>query len=418
MDPTTADIPSLRAALGSGKLTPIEIVDAHLDRIRTTDPEIRAFVHVDEARAREAARVNRPGPLQGLPFGIKDVLDTHDMPTRQGSALFLEGRPLFDAGSVAALRRAGAIALGKTATAEFAGTAPPETTHPIDNRRTPGGSSSGSAAAVAAGMAVFALGTQTGGSILRPAAFCGVTGFKPSYGLWPISGMLPAAHSFDTVGVIARSAGDAAILHAAMMRMPEISAARTLPPVALCRTHLWDTLSSDAMAAMESAFKVLERAGATTSQALLPEGFEFLTAHRATINAFERSGNMMGFAGQKAQFRKQSRATFERGLGVSGLDYVAARRVLELARSNLDAVFGKADLLIAPVAPDIAPIGLESTGDPRLQEIWSMLHCPSITLPCGHSASSLPLGIQLIARPFDDDLLLSVAQHLEGLLPT
>lgn len=417
MNPTKATIPILRKALSSGKLTPLDLVEAHLDRISAADKDVRAFVHVDAQGARDAARARIVGPLRGLPFGIKDVLDTGDMPTEHGSALFAGGRPSFDAGCVALLRVAGAIALGKTATAELAGTAPPATMHPADRARTPGGSSSGSAAAVAAGMVVFALGTQTGGSVLRPAAFCGVSGFKPSYGLWPIAGMLPAAHSFDSVGVIARSAGDLAIIHAAIMRMPEARPHPAPARVSLCRTHLWETVSPDAIEAIEAAFRAFERAGAIAGQVSLPEGFARLTDHRAIINAFERTSNMMGFAAMKDGLRAQTRAVFERGLAISGADYIEARRALDAARANLDAVFGTADILLAPVTPDVAPVGLESTGDPRLQEIWSMLHCPSVTIPFGKGRGGLPLGVQLVARPFDDDLLLAAAEQLERLRP-
>lgn len=413
MDPTKASIPELREALASGKLSLIDLVDAHIERIKAADALVRAFVHVDEEGARAAARARNKGPLQGLPFGIKDVLDTQNMPTEHGSALFAGSQPLYDAGCVAIMRHAGAIALGKTATAELAGTAPAATTNPFEQTRTPGGSSSGSAAAVAAGMAVFALGTQTGGSVLRPAAFCGVVGFKPSYGLWPIAGMLPAAHSFDTIGSIARSAGDAAIIHAAMMRMPEPGKELLLPHVALCRTHLWNTVAPAAIDAIEAALKAFERAGAKTSEGSFSDGFATLTEHRAIINAFERTGNMMGFSGNQDAFRKQTSEVYRRGLSISGADYVRARRALDDARGNLDAIFGAADILLAPVVPDVAPLGLASTGDPRLQEIWSMLHCPSVTIPFGEGAGGLPLGVQLVARPFDDDRLLSAAQRLE-----
>lgn len=413
MDPTKATIPALRAAIVAGKLTPAAVLEAHLDRIRERDGEIRAFVHVDARQARKAALSRPEGPLLGIPFAIKDVLDTHDMPTEQGSEIFSGNRPRFDAGAVARLRQAGGIAMGKTATAEFAGTAPPATTHPDDPARTPGGSSSGSAAAVASGMTVFALGTQTGGSVLRPAAFCGVVGFKPSFGLWPVAGMLPAAHSFDTVGVIARSAGDAAIIHAAMMRTAEPDAPLNLPHVALCRTPLWDVVSDAVAGIVDAAMRAFGEAGAKTTEAALPEGFSDLTRHRALINAFERTGNMEGLATHKKGFRHESRVVYDKGREIDGTEYIAARRALEGARSNLERIFGSADVLLAPVVPDAAPKGLDSTGDPRLQEIWSMLHCPSITVPFGKGDGGLPLGVQLVTRPFEDDRLLSAARQLE-----
>ena len=214
MDPTQADIATLRTEIATGRLTIPAVIEAHLDRIAVRDGAIGAFVHVAADSALKEAAAGAQGRLAGIPFGVKDVLDTANMPTEHGSALYSGHVPPFDAGSVARLRRAGAIVLGKTATAEFAGTAAPATCHPMDSGRTPGGSSSGSAAAVAAGMATFALGTQTGGSVLRPAAFCGVAGFKPTHGAWPVSGMLPAAHGFDAVGAIARSADDLAEIHA------------------------------------------------------------------------------------------------------------------------------------------------------------------------------------------------------------
>lgn len=417
MDPTKATIPSLRAALASGNLTPSALIEAHLNRIGETNEALRAFVHVDTEGARIAAMSAPDGPLRGIPFAIKDVLDTHDMPTEHGSDIFSGARPRFDSGVVALMRRAGAIALGKTATAEFAGTAPPKTTHPIDPARTPGGSSSGSAAAVASCLAVFALGTQTGGSVLRPAAFCGVTGFKPSFGLWPVAGMLPAAHSFDTIGVIARSAEDVGIIHAAMMRMPEPGAPGGMPHVALCRTHLWETVSDAAAETVNAAMRVLAGIGTTTTEADFPKEFSELTRHRAIINAFERTGNMEGLAAAKHGFRQQSRKVYEQGRDIDGGAYISARRALEAARVNLDAIFGPADILLAPVVPDVAPVGLDNTGDPRLQEIWSMLHCPTITLPFGQGQGGLPLGVQLVARPFDDDLLLVAARQLERLRP-
>ncbi|WP_158969466.1 amidase [Chachezhania sediminis] len=415
MDVTQADIATLRTEIGSGRLSVPQVVEAHLDRIAALDAGIGAYVHVDADGARQAALARPAGPLAGIPFGVKDVLDTADMPTEQGSTLYSDYQPPFDAGSVARLRHAGGIVLGKTATAEFAGTAPAATCHPKDPSRTPGGSSSGSAAAVAAGMATFALGTQTGGSVMRPAAFCGVAGFKPTFGSWPISGMLPAAHGFDTVGVIARSANDLAEVHAAMMRLPVPSAPETVPSVGLCRTHLWDTVSEEAARVVEAAAQAFSRAGARVADVPLPQEFAALTAHRRLVNAFERAANMEGWAGAIGSARTESQEVFSRGLTVDGASYIAAAAALDRARADLDALFGDHAILLTAVTPGVAPVGLGSTGDPRLQELWSTLRCPAVTVTFGTGTGGLPLGVQLVARPWSDLQLLDAARWLETL---
>lgn len=415
MDPTQADIATLRAGYASGELTIPAVIEAHLDRIAAKDPGLGAYVHVAADAARRAAEAGPKGQLAGIPFAVKDVLDTGDMPTEQGSVLYTGHVPLYDAGSVARLRHAGGIVLGKTATAEFAGTAPAATCHPMDPGRTPGGSSSGSAAAVAAGMATFALGTQTGGSVLRPAAFCGVAGFKPTYGAWPIAGMLPAAHGFDTVGVIARSASDLAEIHAAMMNLPLPIEPGALPSVGLCRTHLWDTVSDEAAATIEAAARAFANAGAVVTDRPLPEGFSDLTAHRKVVNAFERAGNMEGWAHVIDRARPESQEVYARGQAVDGASYARSAAALDTARARIGELFGDCDVLLTAVTPGAAPEGLDSTGDPRLQELWSTLRCPAVTVTFGTDKSGLPLGIQLVARPWADMVLLDAARHAEQL---
>lgn len=415
MDWLNSSIATLRKALDAGRVTQGALVEAHLARIAERDGEIGAYVHVDADGARAAATAPVAGLLGGIPFGVKDVLDVAGMPCEQGSVIYKGHVPPFDAGSVAMLKQQGAIVLGKTATAEFAGTAPAATVNPLDTARTPGGSSSGSGAAVAAGMAVFALGTQTGGSVLRPAAFCGVAGFKPTFGAWPVSGMLPAAQSFDTVGAIARSAEDLAWVHAAMMRLPAPGATGDLPVIGLCRTHLWDTLSELSAGAVEAARGLLSRAGAQVIDLPLAPGFADLTQHRAIVNAFERSGNTACFAAELDRIRPESREVFSRGESIDGETYLVSRRALDVARAAVDTFFGEAGVLLTATVPDVAPTGLEKTGDPRLQELWSTLRCPSIAVPFGHAPSGLPLSVQLVARPNEDALLLDVARQLEAL---
>lgn len=415
MDWFNSGIAVLRSALDAGQVTAEALVEAHLDRIACFDGDLHAYVHVDFEGARRVAKAPSLGILSGIPFGVKDVLDVAGMPCEHGSALYHGHVPPFDAGCVALLKQQGAIVLGKTATAEFAGTAPAATVNPLDPTRSPGGSSSGSGAAVAAGMAVFALGTQTGGSVLRPAAFCGVAGFKPTFGAWPVAGMLPAAHSFDTVGAIARSADDLAWVHAAIMRLQAPSPPNALPVVGLYRTHLWETVSTESAEAFDHAEQVIFQAGGKVIDLPLAAGIAELTQHRVVVNAFERCGNTACYNGDLDRIRSETREVMALGGAVDGEAYLHSRRALDAARASLGALFGEADVLLTPVVPDVAPEGLGWTGDPRLQELWSTLRCPAIAVPFGHAPSGLPLSVQLVARPNEDALLLDAARQLEAL---
>ncbi|MCR8549223.1 amidase [Salipiger sp. P9] len=412
---TGLSLRDMRQGLDRGDFSARDLVEAHLARIAEADGALGAFVHTDPGGARQAA-ASVGGPLGGIPFAIKDVLDTADMPTEMGSKIYRGHQPRFDAGCVALARAAGAIALGKTATAEFAGTAPAATVNPWNPAHTPGGSSSGSAAAVAARMAAFAFGTQTGGSVLRPAAFCGIAGFKPTQGVYPISGMLAAAHSFDTVGLFARDTADIAIVHAALTNGTTARTAQAADlKIGLCRTHLWDTVDTPARDALAGAAAALTAAGAALSDLTLPDGFSELTQHRAVVNAFERHGNMAGESVASDRFQPKSRAVAEKGADITADAYLAARRELDRWRVETASIFAGTDLILAPVTPGEAPEGIESTGDPRLQEIWTMLQFPSVSVPWGRGPSGLPLGVQLIAPRFDDARLLSGARLLEEL---
>lgn len=414
---TGLSLRDMRQGLDRGDFSAHDLVEAHLARIADADEALGAFVHTDPGGALRAA-ASASGPLGGIPFAIKDVFDTAAMPTEMGSEAYRGHRPRFDAGCVALARAAGAIPLGKTATAEFAGTAPAATVNPWNPAHTPGGSSSGAAAAVAARMAAFAFGTQTGGSVLRPAAFCGIAGFKPTLGLYPVSGMLAAAHSFDTVGLLARAAADIALVHATLTN--GTVAAKADPStlkIGLCRTHLWDTVSPPARDALAGAAAALSRAGAELSDLALPEGFAGLTDHRAVVNAFERHGNLAGEAVARDLFQPKSREVADKGAHITAETYLAARRELDRWRAETASIFGGNDLILAPVTPGEAPEGLDSTGDPRLQEIWTMLQFPAISVPWGRGPSGLPLGVQLIAPRFEDAGLLSGARLLEALRP-
>ncbi|MDE4175407.1 amidase [Phaeobacter sp. PT47_59] len=416
-EPNFLSMVEISQAVREGTLTPTEVIEACLARIQTRDPVIRAWTSLDHDNIRPGASEGR---LAGVPFGVKDVIDCTGLPTEMGSDSYKGNKPRYDAGCVGLARAAGAIPLGKTATAEFAGTQHPQTCNPLSNRHTPGGSSSGSAAAVADFMVPFAFGTQTGGSVLRPAAFCGVVGFKPSFGAYPISGMKPAAHSFDTVGTITRSVADVALLHAVLMNSDVMPPTVTPPRIGLFRSHLWDTVTPSAADALERSASLLSKAGAHVKEVALPDGFATITEHRATINAFERARDLAGeWNDARDLMGSEIRATCERGFTISGSNYFAAREAVEAFRAQASTkLFTGVDLLLTPTTPGEAPEGLNWAGDPRLQELWTMLHLPSLSLPFGRGPAGLPLGLQIVGQRFRDDHLLAAAQWIERTLAT
>jgi Asp-tRNA(Asn)/Glu-tRNA(Gln) amidotransferase A subunit family amidase len=398
--------------LAAGAFRATDVVQSCLDRIAERDGQVGAWTEI--ARGQAVAAAARPfdpaARLAGVPFGVKDVIETGDMPTQMGSRLYEGSRPRYDAGVVGQLKSDGAIVLGKTVTCEFAGTEPAETVNPLAPGHTPGGSSSGSAAAVADFMAPFALGTQTGGSVLRPAAFCGVVGFKPTYGFYSIAGMKPAAHSFDTIGLIARSVADISLVHSVLMNAQLAAAATSAPRVGLFRSHLDETVTEPAARAFGDSVRLLEMAGAKVIEVAAPAGFDTITEQRAVINAFERSRGLASeWSGDSDMMGKKTRAIVERGFPIDGERYAAARQAVESFRLVIDAAFDEVDLLVTPTAPGPAPQGKEDTGDPRLQELWTMLHMPSISIPIAGKGGALPLGFQLVGRRFEDAGLLAAA---------
>jgi amidase len=333
-----------------------------------------------------------------------------------GSPIYRGHRPPADAACVALLRRAGAVILGKTATCEFAGTAPAATTNPHNPTHTPGGSSSGSAAAVADFMVPAALGTQTGGSVLRPSSFCGVFGYKPTYNTFNKVGLKPAAESIDTIGWIARSIEDLALL-TAVLRMEEPRPLRDLsaaPRIGLCRTELWNSAQPETKAAVENAAAALGKAGAVVREVNLPESFAGLPAlARGTINHYERAACMaFEWDNHRAALSPQMRRYIEAGLNTSRADYVEAWRRVEQCRALLPKVFEDVDVLLTPCVPGEAPKGLASTGDPSMQAMWTALHTPSMTLPTHRGPNDLPVGIQLVAPRYEDDRLLDCARWI------
>ncbi len=406
--------------IAAGETTCEAVVRDCVARIAGRDGIVKAWVNFDADRAIAQARAldrgpNR-GPLHGVPVGIKDIIDTFDMPTEMGSPIYRGHRPPADAACVALLRRAGAVILGKTATCEFAGMAPAVTTNPHHAAHTPGGSSSGSAAAVADRMVPAALGTQTGGSVLRPSSYCGIFGFKPTYNSFNKAGVWPAADSIDTIGLHARSIDDVALL-SAVLRLQAPQPPRGLsgaPRVGLCRTEIWDTAQPETKAAVEGAAAALGKAGAEVREVELPAAFHGVHAMaRGTINFYERAACMaFHWDRNREKLSPQMRRYIENGQKTSREDYVAAWRRIDECRAALPAVFDNLDVLLVPCVLGEAPAGLEATGDPSMQAIWTALHTPAMTLPTHRGPNNLPVGIQLVAQRYDDDRLFACARWM------
>ena len=400
------------------RFTAKAIVRACLDRIAAREPVVHAFANVDPdlalAQARALDRGPIRGPLHGVPIGVKDVIDTADLPTEMGSPIYRGHRPACDAACVALVRAAGAVILGKTVTAEFAGMTPGPTANPHNSAHTPGGSSSGSGAAVADFMVPAAFGTQTGGSVLRPAAYCGVIGYKPTYNAFNRAGLKFAAESLDTIGLIARSLDDIELLTAVLLGAPPAAPATvaSVPIIGLCRTLLWDTAQPETVHAVEDAARRLAAAGAKVRDVALPDEFAGLrSAARETINNYERSKGMAAeWASHRDLISAKLRRCIELGLDMPYRDYVGALKLGEQCRAKLEGVFDGLDILLAPCVKGEAPLGLDATGDPSFQAIWTILHVPALTLPTHRGPNGLPVGIQLIARRHDDQRLFVCAR--------
>jgi Asp-tRNA(Asn)/Glu-tRNA(Gln) amidotransferase A subunit family amidase len=400
------------------EITAEAVVGDCLARIAAREPLLHAFAHVDPELALRQARGLDRGPvrgvLHGVPIGIKDVIDTADQPTQMGSPIYAGHRPACDAACVALLRAAGAVILGKTVTAEFAGMTAGPTVNPHNPAHTPGGSSSGSAAAVADVMLPAALGTQTGGSVLRPSAYCGVVGYKPTFGAFNRAGLKFAAESLDTIGLMARSIDDIELITSVLLgRVPgapvPLGAA---PRIGLCRTPLWDTVQPETKHAVEDAAARLAQAGAALHDVALPEDFAGLrAAARETINNYERSKCMAAeWASHRDLISAKLGRCIELGMEMPYEEYLAAMALGESCRARLAEVFEGCDILLAPCVRGEAPLGLDSTGDPGFQAIWTILHVPTLTLPTHRGPSGLPVGIQLIARRHDDQRLFACAR--------
>ena len=423
-----------------GVISSVELVEACLARFREVDADVQAWAFLDpehvlaQARGADEFRLSgRPiGALHGVPVGIKDIIDTGDMPTENGSVLHAGRTPSRDATVVAMLRGAGAIIMGKTVTTEFATRTPGKTRNPHNPAHTPGGSSSGSAAAVAAGMVPLALGSQTTGSTIRPASFCGVYGFKPTHRLIPRSGMFQLSRTVDCVGLFARANEDIALLLEQLAgwderdpdtrprpRVPYRDIAAEEPPLppmfAFVKTPLWDRVDADAR---EAFAELVDHLGARVEELALSELTNEAFAWHAAISGAEMAVSLSrewerGRDGLSASIR----ARIERGRSVHAHEYLRAlARIPELNASFTELFEQRYDAILTPAAFGTAPAGLESTGDPAFCMLWTLCGMPALSVPLMQGANGLPLGVQLVGPRHGDARLLRTARWLVALL--
>jgi amidase len=405
----------MKLAIERREITCEQIVRDCLQRIDERESVVGAWTYLDPElalrNAREIDETPSRGPLHGLPIGVKDIIDTADMPTEMGSPIYKGWRPRADAACVAQLKAAGALVLGKTVTAEFAGSFPGKTANPLDPSRTPGGSSSGSAAAIADHMVAGALGTQTGGSVLRPASFCGVFGFKPSFGRYNRAGVKPAAESLDTIGWIARTLDDIRLFDSALVgdRGPT-ERLDGAPRIGLCRTHLWSRAEAATVNAVQDAARRLEAAHADVGEMTLPAEVADLTPARERINNYERARALaFEWENHRSQLSEPLQQSIEKGFALSFDQYRAAMELARKWRAGIGDCFENCDVILTACVPGEAPLGLGYTGDPKFQELWTLLHLPSIALPTHRGPSGLPVAIQLVGAPAGDERLLEIA---------
>jgi Asp-tRNA(Asn)/Glu-tRNA(Gln) amidotransferase A subunit family amidase len=401
----------------AGEIKPRAVVDLCAEAIAAREADIGAFVALDIEAARTAAEQAglTQQPLRGLPVAIKDIYDTADLPTAYGSAIYAGYRPRADATAVTLARRAGGVVLGKTATTEFASLVPAGTRNPRNLAHTPGGSSSGSAAAVAAGMVPIAFGSQTAGSVIRPAAFCGVAGFKASYRLIPTVGMKTYAWHLDTVGLFAASVADVAYAAAAIAERPLRVDQKTpaAPRIGLVRTHLWAKASAAMHAAIETAARAAAANGATVTELQLPEIMQEAYSAQFVIQDFEAFRSFaFDYDNHRDQIGRLLRDQLDRAAAISPEDYDAARRVASRARRSLGDFMRDIDVILTPSAPGAAPRGLGSTGDPVFNRLWTLMGTPCVNVP-GLSEGDLPLGVQIVGDFGRDRETLEAALFVE-----
>ena len=419
----TANFPSpvlpLIDDIEQGRTTPEAVFATYAARIAASEPRIKAFVHLDVAAAQSATGAGAGRALKGLPVAIKDVFETADMPTAFGSEIYAGHRPVADAAIVMMMRKAGGTIIGKTTTTAFAHLDPTMTENPAAPGHTPGGSSAGSAAAVAGGMVPFAVGTQTGGSVVRPASYSGIAGYKPSYRLLPTVGLKHFSWFLDTVGLFAPTVADAAFLAGALTGRPlRVDGVKASPPaLGIIDVPDWGMADKSMGEAVMAVVRAAGRAGSKIvtvgNIALLHEAWE---AH-AAIQMFESA---MALAFEYEHFRERLppllRAEQDAAQKIGFDEYDEARAIASRARREMKRIFGGLDVLIQPAAPGPPPATLASTGRAVFNRLWTMTGDPAISVPGMRDSAGLPLGVQVIGPFGDDHKALAAAHFIEGVI--
>ena len=420
----TLSVRELAAGVRDQRWSAAQVVRSHVERIRSLDSRVQAWEHLDLdraiAQAEAADRATVRGPLQGVPVAIKDIIDVRGMPTRCGSPIHAQGDAARESAvCVSALERAGAIVLGKSVTTEFAYYTPGKTRNPWNPAHTPGGSSMGSAASVACGMAAGALGTQTNGSVIRPAAFCGIVGFKPSFGSVSNHGTLDPWPSLDHTGVFARDVADVALLASVIVERNAVSAhagvLTRMPKLALVRSPVWHLALPAQRESFESSATTLRRAGASVEALDLPEVFNDAHAVHRVILAYE--GARYFEALQKSHRDMMSprfNELIDAGLSTSAAAYERALQSAVTLRAEFARSVQPYDCVVTPPTTGEAPPTLDETGNPSFCTVWTLLGVPAVTIPSGSGPAGLPLGLQIIGRHNEDDLTLATAAWCES----
>ena len=417
------ELPAWQAArlLATRELSATALMRACLDRIAEREAEVHAFVHLDPDAALAQARALDAGPwrgpLHGLPLGVKDLFDTADMPTGYGSAVYAGHRPAADAAAVTLCREAGALLPGKTVSTEFAYFHPGPTRNPRGPRHTPGGSSSGSAAAVADAMLPLALATQTAASVIRPAAYCGIVGYKPTWGRVSRAGVKSLSETLDTVGALGRNVRDVALLGSVLTgdgrlipRLDGSSSTAAAPRIGLCRTPDWAQADGDVQAVWDQAVGALAPQAARLVEAPWPAALPDLVALQKQVMAHEMA-RALGHerVHHRARISERLNALFDEGIQIDGERHAAHLAQTTAARALADSWFNDVDLLLAPSTTGEAPEGIGATGDPLFCRGWTLLGLPCVHLPFARGRHGLPVGLQLVGRAGDDHRLLAAA---------
>lgn len=427
-------------AINNKSLSPVDLAESLLDRIDRIDPELKAWVTVDREDVLGAAKQREieqekgiKRPLQGVPVGLKDIFYTADMRTSACSKIFTDFVPTYDATCVSKLKEAGAVILGKAVTTEFASSDPSPAVNPWNANHTPGGSSSGSSVAVATGMCTAALGSQTGGSTCRPAAYNGIVGLKPTYGRISRHGVVPLSWSLDTVGILVRSVEDAALMLQAMSGhdpsdprsatepVPDFLSQmrnRTHSPViGLIKDYFFDTSTQEVADHTEGIAQKLAKSGAEIREVSLPQSFGSSHACQRLVSNVEAAAFHREWYKDRAdEYGPKIRRNIEMGMLISGVDYLQAQRLRRQLRLDMSNMLEGLDAVLMPTTPTPAPGDLNTTGEAIFQAPWTSSGLPTITIPSGLASNGLPLGVQFAGLPFAEGSLLGVAQWCERVL--